>query len=257
MSDNFLDVSYWEKRGETYKDLDDVNSHRTSYKIASVIKTLGLNLGAWILDAGCGPGQVTEVIRSRIRHSNVIGVDISKKMIELARAREKTGLRFICEDFFTFINNIQLFFNLVTMNLFIHHLIDGRDQEAVDKAYLSLKDNGSIFISEAIPPEEEIFDYYEEIFKIKENRNCYLLQDLLKLVRNAGFVDLQYKTYRFDIKLLSWLNDRTLTNEKRILLYLMHTESSSVFKKAYAMEPLVNGDYRLRCKMAMIVGRKS
>lgn len=257
MKNTLSDFEYWEKRGETYKELDDVKSNRTAYKLVSVVKRMGLNAGSWILDAGCGNGNITEVLRDNLRHSSVMGIDLSRKMIDGARIKERPGLRFICSDFFTFIKNFHNFFNLITMNLFIHHLTDNRDQMAVNKAYSSLKDNGRILISEAIPPDERIFDYYREIFKIKEKRNCYLLQDLLKLLREGGFIDLQYQVYRFDIKLLSWLNDKTLTPEKKKLLYLMHTESSEEFKKAYAMDSLPNGDYRLRCKMAIITGKKS
>jgi len=251
------DFRYWEKRGETYKDLDDVKSTRTAYKIVRVIKNMNLGRGAWILDGGCGRGDITRVVRDNIRHSNVIGVDLSKKMISGAKHKEKYGLKFFDKDFFKFADKFDNFFDLIYMSLFIHHLTDGNDQRALDEAYRAVKDNGYVLIAEALPPSENIFNYYSEIFRIKENRNCYLLQDLFKLIREAGFQTTHYITYKFDIKLKSWLNDNTLSEEKKKLLYLMHTEASSEFKKAYAMDPLPGGDYRLRCKMAVVTGRKS
>ena len=256
MEKELSNFDYWEKRGTVYRDLDDVKSKRTAYKIVSVIKSMSLNYGSWILDAGCGKGDITEIVRDNIRHSNVMGVDLSKEMIDGAKLKERSGLRFVCSDFFDFISDIKNFFDLIISSLFIHHLTKGRDQFALEKMYDSLKKNGRVLIAEAIPPEENIFDYYKEIFKIKEDRNCYLLRDLSALLKKAGFVRVKHLTYRFDIRLNSWLNDPTISKEKRLLLYLMHTEASQEFKKAYAMDPLSDGDYRLRCKMALVTGTK-
>ena len=256
MRQDLCDQDYWEKRGETYRELNDVSSSRTAYKIIGMIRSLGLNAGSWILDAGCGPGDITRTIRDNLRHSNVVGIDLSQTMINGAFLKEASRLRFFRADFFEFISEMFPFFDLITMNLLIHHLLNNGDQKAINKAYSSLKNNGSILITEAIPPDEKLFDYYRDIFDIKEKRNCYLIQDLLKMVREAGFVDVKFLTYRFDIRLLSWLNDNTLSQEKKRLLYSMHVNASTEFKKAYAMDLLPGGDYRLRCKMAIVTGVK-
>jgi len=256
MNKKMEDFAYWEERGETYTQLDDVSSSRTAYKIVNFIKSLGLNLDSWILDAGCGSGNITKVIRDNFRHSNIIGIDLSKIMIGNAKIKERKGLKFFSTDFFDFAKDLNQFFDLTIASLFLHHLTEGRDAAAVDEIYRILNPHGSILIAEAIPPSENIFEYYKQIFSIKESRNCYTLPDLLKLVRGAGFEDVRFMTYRFDIRLLSWLNDNTLTKEKRNLLYSMHVSASSEFKKAYAMEELLNGDYRLRCRMCLVTGRK-
>lgn len=257
MKKDLSEFSYWEEREKTYEDLDDVKSKRTAYKIIGMIKSMGLNAGSWILDAGCGKGDITRLVRENIRHSNVVGIDLSKGMIDGANRKVIPGLKFVQTNFFDFISEGFPFFDLVIMSLFIHHLTEKGDQLAVNKAYNLIKNNGFVLIAEAIPPEEELFEYYEEIFKIKEKRNCYLLSDLLKIVRSAGFEDIRFMTYRFDLRLLSWLNDPTLSEEKKKLLYSMHINSPNRFKKAYAMDPLPGGDYRLKCKMCLVVGRKT
>jgi len=251
------DFSYWETRYKTYSKLDDVKSSRTAYKIVQFIKSIGLDTGSWVLDAGCGAGNITKIVRDNFRHSNVVGIDLSQKMIDAAKFREEKGLRFFCEDFFSYISEINPFFNLMIMSLVIHHFTNGLDQKALDKAHSCLKKNGNIIIAEAIPPSDQIFDYYQQIFSIKEDRNCYALADLLKMVRVAGFYDIKFQTYPFDIRLLSWLNDNTLTQAKKDLLYSMHVSASEEFKKAYCMKALSGGNYRLRCKMVLIAGRKS
>lgn len=247
--------NYWQKRAETYGNLDDVKSKRTAYKIVGLIKDLSLNRFSSILDVGCAEGTITKVIRENFRHSNVLGIDLSEKMIERARHNSLHGLNFYCCDFFNFFSERK--FDLILFSLVLHHLLFGDDKKAVHKAFNLVSSSGKIIVAEAVAPREEVFDYYKEIFKIKESRNCYLLKDLVSLVRSVGFSSVRAVTFRFDIRLLSWLNDKTLTPEKRELLYSMHTEASSEFKEAYNMQPLGGGDYSLSCKMALIVGKKS
>ena len=251
------DFSYWEKRGETYGGLDDVKSKRTAYKIVDFIKPLGLNSKSWILDGGCGKGDITKIIRDNFRHSNVVGIDLSQNMINGAISKEADGLKFFCREYFEFIHEITTFFDLILFSLFVHHLTDGRDQKAIDHAYKALNPKGHIVIAEAIPPSDDVLDYYKQIFEMKEDRNCYTLKDLLRLVRNAGFEEVKFHTYSFDIRLLSWLDDNTLTDLKKNLLYSMHIVATKGFKDAYAMESLGEGDYRLRCKMALVSGVKA
>jgi len=251
------DFKYWEERGETYGNLDDIKSKRTAYNIIGMIKPMGINAGSWILDAGCGRGDITRVMRNNFRHSNVVGVDLSKKMISGAQHKVAPGLRFFQDDAFHFLKDVDEVFDLITMNLFLHHLTGGKDSALLELACDSIKPNGHILITEAVPPSDKIFNLYRDIFTLKEDRNCYSLAGLLKMVRGAGFEDLKFHTYRFDIRLLSWLNDNTLTEDRRNLIYRMHTEAPTAFKKAYAMQALSGKDYSLRCKMAIITGKKS
>jgi len=44
-----------------------------------------LSLGLSILDIGCGPGNITAELASRVGDGNVIGIDLSKEVIEAAR----------------------------------------------------------------------------------------------------------------------------------------------------------------------------
>ena len=104
MNKDWLDskecIDYWEKRSKTYDFLDDVRSSRTAYKIVNIVKTLGINSGAWILDAGCGTGSITKIIRDNFRFANVLGVDLSKGMISKASLRKCSRLKFIHSDFY-------------------------------------------------------------------------------------------------------------------------------------------------------------
>jgi trans-aconitate 2-methyltransferase len=52
-----------------------------------VMERLELRGDETVLDAGCGSGRLTEVLRERLPDGRVIGVDVSASMIEAARKR--------------------------------------------------------------------------------------------------------------------------------------------------------------------------
>jgi len=254
---------YWEKRSNTYKSLDDVSSKRTAYKIVNLAKSLGLPFAPSILDVGCGPGIITRVLRENFRHSTVWGIDFSEKMIQKAQQNCLPDLKFTCEDFLSssFIPDQK--FDFILMSLVLHHLLDGKDFVALLKANSLLAKNGSIIVAEAVPPEDEIFEEYRNVFLLKERRNCYLVNHLVAMLRSAEFVRVRSTTYRFWIRMFKWLNDDTLSKEKKRLIWSLHLNGSARWKLAYQMTSVksnVRGfefdDYELKCKMALITGRK-
>ena len=52
-----------------------------------VLDRLPLRGGERVLDAGCGTGQVTEALRERLPDGEIVALDASPSMLELARAR--------------------------------------------------------------------------------------------------------------------------------------------------------------------------
>lgn len=60
------------------------------------LKTLPLESWGEIIDIGCGSGAITAAIAVRAKHASIVGVDISRDMIESARRNyeEKEGFTF-------------------------------------------------------------------------------------------------------------------------------------------------------------------
>ena len=66
---------------------------------AKVLDWLDLDGGERVLDAGCGTGQVTELLRDRLPRGTVVALDGSAAMVE--RARERLGtdrMEFVVAD---------------------------------------------------------------------------------------------------------------------------------------------------------------
>ena len=247
---------YWNTRSQTYESLDSVGK-RPAYNIVRIIKNFGLS-NPFILDAGCGPGIITKIMRENIRHSNVIGIDFSPKMIEIARRNILPGLWFIQADFLGdfAIKYMSEHTDLIVMSLFIHHLVDGGDKEALLLANCVLKKDGHVLVAEAVPPGEDIFEEYEYLFSMKEKRNCYTKDILVSLLKSAGFTGVGFTHYRFNLRLSNWLNDRTLSRPEKEIIHDLQVNGSRKWKEAYRMEALPGGDYLLSCKMCLVWGQK-
>lgn len=84
---------------------------------------LGLGLhGDRALDAGCGPGQTTERLAGH--YDQVLGVDLSEPMIEIARRkRPKPNVEYRAADVFAVDDDG---FDLVYSHTMMHHLPDYR-----------------------------------------------------------------------------------------------------------------------------------
>jgi len=254
-------ADYWNKRAETYEDLDLITSKRSAYKIVDILKTIHFSDGvspSVILDVGCGSGIITKVIRDNFRNAFVYGTDISKKMIEMAERNAVSRMVFFRDNFIRPTDSRlhdDNYYNVITISLMIHHLTDGKDLMALKRAFNLLKTGGKILIAEAVPPaEEEIYEEYERIFKLKEIRNTYTTNKLISLLRLCGFEKVRSSSYRFEIRLLNWLNDKTLSSEDIKKIYNLHINSSKIFKESYQMTPIEGGDFILNCKMALVWG---
>lgn len=76
--------------------------------------------GARALDAGCGSGRYTQDLARR--YEDVIGVDISEQLIEIAGDRADPNVRYVVSDLMSF--NDANGFDLVFSSTTLHHVPD-------------------------------------------------------------------------------------------------------------------------------------
>jgi trans-aconitate methyltransferase len=74
-----------------------------------------------LVDLGCGPGDITAEIARQRPTWNVVGVDASAPMIQLARTRALSNLRFDCSDFRTW-NPESTAVSMIVSNSLLHHI---------------------------------------------------------------------------------------------------------------------------------------
>ena len=68
----------------------------TEQEVDFLVEVLGLAAGARVLDVGCGPGRHAHALARR--GIEVVGIDISDRFVELARADAPSGATFVRGD---------------------------------------------------------------------------------------------------------------------------------------------------------------
>jgi ubiquinone/menaquinone biosynthesis C-methylase UbiE len=77
-------AQYYEREGSIHED-----------EIQMFREVAQLQQGESVLDLGCGNGVLTLGAKKLVVHGNVVGVDISDKMLGYAKKRMTEGMRFV------------------------------------------------------------------------------------------------------------------------------------------------------------------
>ena len=138
----------WDKVADSwisqYSEYGDLNRRFVIDPV--VFRILGSVKGLFILDAGCGNGYLCRLLAKR--GAKVVGVDISRRFIEIAKRKEREnplGIQYYVGS----LCNLNMFqdevFDVVVSNL---ALMDVHDLEkAVKELYRVLKVNGKLVFS--------------------------------------------------------------------------------------------------------------
>ena len=118
-----------------------------------------------LLDIGCGAGNYTLKMLSKINNLNCTLNDLSMPMLQRAQQRvsaQTTGQITLIQDDMRNLNLPDNYFDIILAAATLHHLRDDADWELVfTKLYKTLKPGGSIWISDLIthdsPPLIELF----------------------------------------------------------------------------------------------------
>jgi tRNA (cmo5U34)-methyltransferase len=173
-----------------------------------------------ILDIGAGTGLLSYFLLNRYPEARITLIDISEKMLEVARQRlsANENIKYVVGDYTKI--NLSEEFDMVVSALSIHHLEDSDKKELLKKCYSVLKPNG-IFINadqvmgetpyidsfnkkrwkESIEksglPREEILSAYERMKLDKETT----LKQQLEWFTEIGLKDVSciYKYYNFTV----------------------------------------------------------
>lgn len=136
-----------------------------------------------IIDIGCGTGMLINELDKKVHDCNIIGLDISRSMINNAKLKEYTGnnkISFICNDFIA--EEFSELFDLIIMKNFLHHTTNPGDY--LKKASSLLKENGRIFFS--VPS----VNYLKELFLSKELSGRFSINEIERILKRANLFPL-------------------------------------------------------------------
>ncbi len=131
-----------------------------------LLNTLNIEGNERVLDIGCGPGELTRTIAQRLDKGKIIGLDLSEKMIRLARKRSREigaeNIEFINSDFIN--TDFEKKFDICVSSYLFHWISD--HLSFLKKIKNILKKDGRVGII-APSPEwyKEVQESYEKVMR--------------------------------------------------------------------------------------------
>lgn len=126
---------------------------RHSALLRTVIEYLPTSPGR-VLELGCGTGILTEMVHVTFPEAEIVGMDLSKEMLDIASVKESlAGTRFIEGDIRGEWPNGQ--FDAIITTLCLHHLTREERCDIVQRAARALTPDGRFICGDIFRAEEE------------------------------------------------------------------------------------------------------
>jgi len=142
---------FWNNKAEFWAQFvrEGMDVFRDLYSLPAFLGFIGDIHGKKVLDVGCGEGYNSRIFARQ--GAKVVGVDISKEMIQLAQEEEKKtklGIQYFTASW----TDLSLFKNKFDVVLSTLALMDGPSYEdALKEFYRVLKPSGDLFFSVTHP----------------------------------------------------------------------------------------------------------
>jgi len=243
----------WKVRSKVYDQLDW--TRRQEYMNA-ILQMCNLKSDYTCCDLGTGTGVVAKSLSNYCKE--IVGVDISQDMLDIARKHQKEkNITYVKGDAETLTNDKKNFsyemFDVITARMVFHHIKNW--YSAIDQCHKVLKHGGRIVISEGVPPIGARF-FQENFLKTKEDRKVFTTDDLIALLECQGFIDIDFKIFKMEsVSINNWLNNSGLPKEKQDKIYKMRLDSPKYAQKAENMK-IYNGDILTDWYFAIVSGVK-
>jgi tRNA (cmo5U34)-methyltransferase len=175
-----------------------------------------------VIDLGCGTGTVAKNIADRFPNAEIVCLDISPKMIELAKYKLAgyKNIEFVVADFYT--TTFETSFDVVVSSLALHHIeSDSKKHKFYTKIFNSLSPSGQFINADVVLATAEYHqtinmykwvEFMSKSVSMDEIQNKWLvayknedrpskLIDQLKWLEEIGFttVDVFWKYYNFSV----------------------------------------------------------
>lgn len=240
----------WEKRAQLYENIKWVNIDDT---LEAMLKLTDIKTSCpKILDIGVGTGKVLKYFKKNLPESECYGIDISSDMINKIDKSYEFNLQVGNAE------NLEMFsddfFDIIVARMSMHHVENL--EKAMKEIKRVLKHNGNFIICEGVPPNKETLEFYEEVFKYKENRNTFLSDDLINLMCNNNLEDITTKTIILkDMSMNNWLVNAAIPYRNKDIICNLHYNCNDSIKKAYKMK-VTEDDILMEWKFLAVRGKK-
>ena len=186
-----ITIKEFDKVAESF-DNDNPSVYNTcKYDYEELLKEVTKEKFKDYLDAGCGTGALIHLIQCSYPERNYTGIDLSRKMIEVAKKRKMKQAVFIhgdCEAL-PFEDNT---FDVITCSMSFHHYPN--PEKFLTNCMRVLRVDGRLIIREIAPQSNLLRWLFNHIempllnrFATKGDVKCYGLEELRDMVKAVGF----------------------------------------------------------------------
>ena len=239
----------WDTRSEVYNGLDWVSRDEL---LSAMVDVADVQKGFKVLDVGTGTGKVLMALHRRCSDAEFYGVDINKSMMSKIDGSYNFDLSVSeMEDLVAFKSNM---FDLVTARMVFHHANDLA--KATSEIHRVLKPGAKFVLCEGNPPDMHTVPFYKDMFRFKEDRHTFLLDDMINLLVTQGFNHISSRTIIMrDMSLNNWLDNSGLPFRNTDTIKQMHFNCDSSVRKAYNMK-IQKDDIFMDWKFSVVSGTK-
>ncbi|MFQ6084441.1 MAG: class I SAM-dependent methyltransferase [Candidatus Aminicenantia bacterium] len=151
-----------------------------------------------ILDVGCGTGTLVILIKRNYSESEVIGLDVDKKVLEIARSKiDKNGLDIHLDHYTGFeLPYSNTSFDRVFSCLVLHHLTREKKLRMLKEMYRILRSGGELHVADFGKPNNKTMELISSLLWKSEEAYDNVKGLLPKLFFDSGFVEVE-ETGRF------------------------------------------------------------
>lgn len=243
-----MSVFEWDIRAEKYDNLEWTNRDQYMEKF---LKISDLKSDFLACDIGTGTGIIAQTLAHYCK--KVDAIDYSKSMLNIAKKkRGMDNIKYLLMN----AEKIDLpsdNYDMVTARMCFHHIT--HQEKAIRECVRILKPGKKFVISEGIPP-PGTRTFYTDMFKLKEKRRTYTIDDLVELLENGELKNLTIEIHKMpSVSINNWLANSGKDKSTCKKIYDMHLDCENYVKKAYNMKVL-NADIFMDWLIAIVSGVK-
>lgn len=158
MDEHPIALDAYERLAEAYAARVDTKAHNAFYDRPAIISLLPEAAGKRVLDAGCGPGAYAEWLVGQ--GAQVVGFDVSPRMVELAEERLQARARIIQAALGEPLDFLEAAsFDLIVSALALDHV---KDWAAVFAEFFRVLREPGLLVFSVLHPADEFFDHHPD-----------------------------------------------------------------------------------------------
>lgn len=179
-------IKFFDERSEIW----DAEMIKDDNKMNEILDSAKVESGKSVLDIACGTGVMIDYYIKR-NANDILGVDISSKMIDIAKAKFKkyNNISFVCCDAESYKFDKQ-FDCAMVFNAFPHFV---SPNALISNLYKALKDGGTLTVAHD-RGRKQIDLHHNEVKASKISNGLMSTDDLKKIFLSSGFKNIYTKS---------------------------------------------------------------